>query len=140
MRLIRGIALIGASCALTGCGTSQHDQVQAKVMQFSTATAARDYQTICDQVLAPALLAHVAPPAGIGCVQALRIYLGSVQSPTLSIGRISISGDHASVIALTGARGQQASLDAIELLQTSHGWRISSLGSPLKAATRGKAG
>ncbi len=135
---IRGIALVasvGAACALGGCGTSEHDQVQAKVEQFATAAAGKDYQTICDQVLAPSLLAHLAPPAGPGCEQAMQIGLGSVRNPTLGTGPISISGDHASVVALTGARKQEDALTAIELVQTDHGWRISSLGSPVKGAT-----
>jgi hypothetical protein len=117
-------------CALAGCGTSVHDQVQAKVQQFVTATAAKDAKTICDQVLAPTLLERLAA-GGITCQQAMQIFFSSVQSPTLSIGRIDISGQKASAITLTSAHGQQGSLDAIELVNTSHGWRISSLGSPV---------
>ncbi len=137
MRAIAGTlwvgVLAGAVGALAGCGTSAHDQVQAKVQQFATASAAKDYKTICDQVLGPGLLAHLTTPGGIGCERGLRLALGSVQNPTLSIGKITVNGDHAAAITLTGAREQQGSLDAIELVQTSRGWRISSLSSPVPA-------
>jgi hypothetical protein len=120
-----------AACALAGCGTSERDQVQAKVQQFVTAASGRDYKTICEQVLAPSLLARLAA-GGISCEQAMQIAFGSVQSPTLSIGRVTVSGQTASVITLTAARGQVASLDAIELVKTAQGWRVSALGSPVK--------
>jgi hypothetical protein len=35
------------------------------------------------------------------------------------------------------ASGQQASLDAIDLLKTSRGWRVSSLASPLNQPASG---
>jgi hypothetical protein len=59
------------------------------------------------------------------------IALSGVRNPTLSIGRITVNGQRASAITLTGATGQQASLDAIELVKTGQGWRVASLGSPL---------
>jgi len=128
-----------AACSLAGCGASERDQVQAKVNQFATASAAKDYKTICGQVLAPVLLARF-PQVGITCEHALHISLGAVQNPTLSIGRITVNGDHAAAITLTSARKQQGSLDAIELIKTSRGWRISSLASPVPAgASRSKS-
>ena len=123
--------VVGAlALAVAGCGTSARDQVQAKVQQFVSATAAKDAKTICDDVLAPSLLERMAA-GGITCQQAMQIFFSSVQSPTLSIGRIDVSGQTASAITLTSARGQQGSLDAIKLVNTSRGWRISSLGSPI---------
>ena len=109
--------------------------MQAKVEQFAKATTGKDYKTICDQVLAPTLLERLAG-GGVPCERAMQVGLGAVRSPTLSIGRITISGNAATVITLTAARGQHASLDAIQLVKTSGGWRISSLGAP--AAARGK--
>jgi hypothetical protein len=125
---------LGAASALGGylggCGTSARGEVQAKVEQFVKAAAGRDYKTICDQVLAPALLQHLAA-GGIGCEQAMQLAFGAVQSPALSIGRITVAGSRASAVTLSTAKGQQASLDAVELIKTGSGWRISSLGSPV---------
>jgi hypothetical protein len=129
MRLARGIVIVGIAAAIAGCGASESDQVRAKVQQFVTATAARDYKTLCDQVFAPSLLQHLAA-GGVACEEAMQVALGGVSSPSLSIARITVHGQSASAITLTSARGQQAALSAIELVKTSQGWRVSSLGSP----------
>lgn len=118
------------ACLLGGCGTSDRDQVAAKVNQFLKATAGKDYATLCDHVLAPVLLAHLAA-GGIKCEQAMQIALGSLKSPALSIGRVDVHGSSASVITLSTAAGQEASLDAIELIKTGNGWRVQSLGTPV---------
>ena len=121
---------VAAGLVLAGCGASERSQVQSKVEQFARAAAGHDYKTICDQVLAPGLLARLAA-GGIPCEQAMQIGLRRVQSPTINIGRVTISGENASVITLSGARGQLSSLQSIQLVKTSNGWRINSLGSPV---------
>jgi hypothetical protein len=135
MRLALGIGVLGAACALGGCGASERQQVQAKVEQFVTATAHQDTKTLCDQVLAPSLLARLSS-TGIGCRQAMGIFVQSVRDPTLSIGRITVRGSTASAVALTGATGQRSGLEAIELVRGAHGWRVSSLGSPASPSPR----
>ena len=134
MRAARVTAAVAVAGALGGCGgASDQDLVRSKVAEFATAAASRNYGTICTQVLAPALLTRLAS-GGITCEQAMRIGFGSVSSPTLSIGKVTISGSRASVIALSTATGQQASLDTLQLTRTSRGWRIASLGgSPATA-------
>jgi hypothetical protein len=124
----RAIALLLGACVLAGCGTSDRDQVQSKIEQFFHAVTSKDYPTLCQQVLAPGLLARMAA-GGISCEQAMRISLGGLQNPILSVGRITVSGSTATVIALTGASGQRGSIDAIKLIKTSDGWRVSSLGT-----------
>jgi ketosteroid isomerase-like protein len=124
------MAAVAVAGALGGCGgASQQDQVRAKIAQFVSAAAARDYATICNQVLAPSLLTRLAA-GGISCPQAMQIGFGGVSRPTLSIGKITVSGSHAAVIALSTAQGQPASLDTVELTRTGQGWRIVSLGTP----------
>jgi len=129
MRLACGTVLLGSACALAGCGVSSRDEVQAKVEQFAHATASRDGAILCSQVLAPALVAHLAA-AGLDCRQAMRIFVDSVQNPTLSIARITVRGASASAVVLAGATGQRASLESIQLIETKHGWRLDSLASP----------
>jgi hypothetical protein len=135
MRLRVAAIAAGLVMALAGCAGSDRDQITAKVQQFAQSVGNHDYQTICDQVLAPSLLAHLVGN-GIPCVQAIRIGLQGVQQPVISIGRINLRGSRATAVTLTVARGQQASLAAIELVKTGQGWRISSLGSSLSAAAR----
>jgi hypothetical protein len=122
---------------LSGCGASEREQVQAKVEQFVHATAAKDYKTLCGQVLAPVLLERFAA-VNLPCEQAMQIALSGVHNPTLSIGRIIVNGKQASAITLTSARGQQGSRDAIGLVKTGQGWRVASLGSPVTALAGAK--
>lgn len=135
MRPASGIVIAVLSWALAGCGVSARDEVQAKVQQFAKATASGDYRALCEQVLAPSLLGRLSS-AGLGCEAAMRIFVASVQDPTLSVARIRVNGKRASAVALTAARGQHAALDTIELIDTKNGWRVSSLGSPATAAQR----
>lgn len=128
-KLIAAISA-GAALALSGCGSTDREDVQAKVQQFLNATAHKDYKTLCGEVLAQTLIEHIVA-GGLACEQAMQIALGQVHNPTLSIGRITVRGQKAAAITLTGASGQQSSLDAIELVKTSQGWRVSSLGSPV---------
>jgi hypothetical protein len=135
MRAARAMVILAAALVPGGCGTSERDVVKAKVQQFVKSAGSKDFKTICDQVLAPSLLERLAA-GGVPCEQAMQIALGSVHDPTLSVGQVTISGSKASAIALSTAQGQAASLDAIELVKTSSGWRISSLGA--SAGGRGK--
>jgi hypothetical protein len=129
MRPARGIVLLGAAYALTGCGVSQHDQVEAKLQQFAHATAGHNAAELCDQVLAPALVQRLQD-ADLSCRQAMKLFFQSVQDPTLSVTRIVIKGKSASAVVLAGAAGQQASLETVQLVETTHGWRLASLASP----------
>jgi hypothetical protein len=124
------VALAIVACALGGCGTSTSDQVKAKVAQFAHAVRAKDGRTLCDQVLAPTLLERFAS-IGLPCVKAMQVFLGSVHDPTLAVGRVVITGTKAEAITLSGASGQIGSLSAIQLVNTTNGWRVSGLGSPL---------
>ncbi|HWF56046.1 MAG TPA: hypothetical protein VG223_15525 [Solirubrobacteraceae bacterium] len=127
----RSGVLLAVVCAavVAGCGTSDRSLVQSKVEQLQSATAHHAFRTLCTQVLAPSLLAHLTD-YGIPCEKAMQLGLGHVTQPALAIGRIEVHGDTASVDTITTAKGQEASLDAIELVKTSAGWRVSSLGTP----------
>jgi hypothetical protein len=128
------VVVVVAACALAGCGTSTSDQVKAKVQQFAHSVASKDARTLCDQVLAPTLLEHFAA-VGLPCVKAMDIFLGSVHNPSLAVGRVVITGGKAEALTLSGAKGQLGALSAVELVQTSSGWRVSGLGSPLLPGT-----
>jgi hypothetical protein len=133
MRVGAGILIGCAACALAGCGMSQSDQVKAKITQFVRAADAKDYRTLCTAVLAPSLVERLAS-AGVRCSQAMQIAFQGVEDPALSVGKVTISGGKASAITLSTARNQQASVDTIELVRTNHGWRVSSLASPLTSS------
>ena len=95
--------LLGAAYALSGCGASASDQVQAKLQQFAHAVASRDAPTLCRQVLAPELVAHLAA-AGLTCDRAMDTFFDSVTDPTMSVSKVQVKGASATAVVLTGAR------------------------------------
>ena len=125
----RPASAICAAAALfaAGCGASVRDQVHGKVQEFAVAVAHRDAKTICDDVFAPSLLEHFKA-AGLTCVHGMQIFFSAVHNPTLAIGPIAIHGSRASVVTLSGASGQAAAVRSVNLVDTSNGWRIVSLG------------
>lgn len=122
------VVLVGGALALAGCGVSESQQVQAKVQQFAHATATRDYTTLCHDVLAPDLVAHLTA-AGLSCQQAMKIFTQSVRNPTISVSEVTVKGSSASAAVLAKATGQRSSRESIRLIKTSDGWRLESLAS-----------
>ena len=129
MRPGRWIPLLGVAYALSGCGASASDQVQAKLQQFAHAVAGRDTGTLCSQVLAPDLVGHLTA-AGLSCQQAMRTFVDSVTDPSLSVSKVHVKGSSASAVVLARAKGQQSSLESVQLTNTKQGWRLTSLASP----------
>jgi hypothetical protein len=114
---------------MTGCGVNQREQVQAKLQQFAHATASRNAGELCDQVLAPALVQRLQN-ADLTCAQAMKVFVQSVQNPTLSVSKITVKGHSATAVVLSGATGQAPSLETVTLTETKRGWRLTSLATP----------
>jgi hypothetical protein len=130
--MLRGVRLLPVaflSVVLGACGggPSDTEQVHAVVQSFGRATAAKDYQKLCDSILAPKLVDEVES-AGLPCEVALKQGLGEVEAPTLTIGAISVDGDKASAEVNSSARGQAPSHDTLQLVRVGGDWRIASLG------------
>ncbi len=100
------------------------------MLEFAQAAATRNYGEICTQVLAPSLVDHLVSN-GIPCQDGLQVALGSVHKPTISVGKITVRGSRAWAVILAFAQGQRALVSALELQNTSRGWRIVSLDSPV---------
>src|SRR4051812_47908477 len=88
------VALLAASGLLCACGDgpSDIDRVHDVVEAFGQASAAKDYQRLCDDLLAPKLVSEVEA-TGLPCELALKQGLGDVSAPKLTIGTIRIDGD-----------------------------------------------
>lgn len=123
------LAVLGVAYALTGCGATASEQVQAKLEQFAHAVAARDTTTLCSQVLAPDLVGHLHA-AGLSCEQAMKTFVQSVSNPSLSVSKVHVTGGSASAVVLARADGQPSSLESVQLTNTKNGWRLASLASP----------
>ena len=121
--------------ALGGCGDAEptdEEQVRATLTSFSRATAAKDYQALCDRLLAPSLIADLKK-IGLPCEIALQQGLGEVKQPRLIVGDVTVDGKKATAEVRTSAEGQAPSSDTVELERTDKGWRISSLATPSEA-------
>ena len=122
------VAVLAISGALAGCGAgpSDTDKVHDVVEAFGEATAAKDYQRLCDELLAPKLVSDVES-AGLPCEAALKQGLGSVSAPKLTIGAITVNGDAATADVQSSARGEKPSRDTLQLVRVDDSWRIASL-------------
>jgi hypothetical protein len=125
---VRLVLLLCLALAMAGCGSgpSDEEQVRDVLVQFGQATAEKDFDTICDSILAPSLIEQLRG-IGLPCEIALGNALADVRNPRLTIGRIRIDGDRASAEVRTSAEGQEPSSDVVELVRVDDSWRISKL-------------
>ena len=80
-------ACLALACApVAGCGDSgpsDEEQVRQVVGEFGKATAAKDYQALCDRILAPGLVDQLKQ-IGLPCEVALAQGLGDVRDPRVT--------------------------------------------------------
>ena len=125
-------ALAALAVAIAGCGESEpteEDQVRTTLTAFSRATAAKDYQALCDRLLAPSLISDLKK-IGLPCEIALQQGLGDVRQPRLIVGQVTVRGKTAVAEVQTTAEGEAPSKDSVDLVRTAAGWRIASLSTP----------
>jgi hypothetical protein len=125
----RPLLLVVAACALAGCGDSgpsDEQQIRATLAEFQRATAAHDYQALCDQVLAPKLVETVKQ-IGLPCEIALRKGFKGVRDPHLSVGAVAVDDDKATAEVRSSAADEEPSRDTVELVRVGERWRIASL-------------
>jgi len=125
----RPLLVLLAACALAGCGDSgptDEQQIRSTLAEFQRATAARDYQALCDRVFSPRLIATVKQ-IGLPCELALQKGFEDVKEPRLTVGAITIRDDKATAEVRSSATGQAPSEDTLELERVEAGWRVSSL-------------
>jgi hypothetical protein len=148
-RVLRAAALLSAAAVLAaGCGADQEgdggggggsalpddQQVRAVVARFAIATRAKDYQTICDRLLADTLVRTVES-IGLPCESALQKGLTDVRDPRLEIRQVAIGSGRALVSVHSTAAGEAASDDAVQLVKEDGEWRIASLAEPQSGRT-----
>jgi len=121
-----------AAALLAGCGDegpSTQEQVRTTLDEFARAMTAKDYQSLCDEVLSPKLIEKLQQ-VGLPCEIAMQRAFQDVQNPRLTIGKITVAKDEKSASAevRTSASGQAPSQDTVELVPVKDGWRVSTLG------------
>jgi hypothetical protein len=131
LRHVRYLAPALALLLIAGCGEqgpTDEEQVRSTVADFGRATAAKDYQALCDRILAPSLVEDVTS-IGLPCEVAMRQGLKKVRDPRLTIGQVRVDGNRASAEVRTAAAGEEPSRDTLKLINVDGSWKISSLGS-----------
>ena len=99
--------------------------VASVIKRLETATAKRDFTTICDAVLAAATKKQAG---GDQCPSVLEQRARGVARPRIRIKAIEIEGERARARVRTTATGQAATTDVIRLVRENGGFRVLSLG------------
>lgn len=118
-------ALLGAGCG----GSSDADQVRQTLATFARATARKDYQTLCDRVLAASLTEKLSL-VGLPCEVALGKYLGAAVNPTLTVRSVTVDGNRATAFVHATEAGQPPSDETVRLVKERGSWRVSALAAP----------
>jgi len=104
-------------------------EVRSTLDRYAAATREKDYQTLCDDLYASALVERIRS-AGLPCEVALKTGLEDRQNPQLTVQAVEVSGDQAAARVRSTAAGEVASVDTVRLGKEGDGWRVSSLSEP----------
>jgi hypothetical protein len=110
------------------------EQVGETLDRYAAATRDKDYQTLCDDLLASDLVERIRS-AGLPCEVALRTGLDDRQNPQLKVLEVEVLDDkRARARVRTTAGGEPTSVDDVLLTKEDGQWRIASLTDPGSAA------
>lgn len=126
------IAIVLAALVLgvAGCGDpSDEKRVRDAVAAFGEASAKKDYQRICDDLVAKDL-AESVEAVGLPCEAAFKRGLDPVKEPKVEIKKVKINKTRALVTVRSTAKNQPPSDDTLELVLEGGDWRISALAKP----------
>lgn len=124
------LGVLAAGCGGGGSGPPKPISGPAKevaqvVERLESATAKRDYVTICDDLLAGSTRQQAG---GSECSAVLAARARGIRRPRIAIEGITIGGSQALVRVRTTAVGQAPVEDTIRLVREHGRYRIASLG------------
>jgi hypothetical protein len=121
------------ACVQAGCGgePSRPDRelVREAVNRFALASARKDYQQICDELVSRRLVQTVEQ-VGLPCEAAFRRGLRDVRRPRLTIRKVQVVKDKALVSVRSTAANQEPSDDTLQLVKEGGKWKIGALARP----------
>ncbi len=104
-------------------GPDDETEVRAALASYETASAKKDYQTLCDDLLSKSYVRRTAS-SGLPCEVALRTALEDVRNPTLQVLSVKVDGDKATARVRGSAAGQVPGEDSYTLVHEDDAWRI----------------
>jgi ketosteroid isomerase-like protein len=121
-------ALLAAALLLGACGRSDEREVRDTLESYTKAIASKDYQALCDDLLAEELIDNLRR-VGAPCEIALQQGLKDVEKPTIVVESVKVDGDTATAVARTDAANEEPSKDTIRLAKQDGEWKIADLTS-----------
>lgn len=97
--------------------------VRQSLERYEQASAEKDYQTLCDELLASSYVKQTAS-SGLPCEVALRTALEDVRNPTLEVISVEVNGDRAAARVRGSAAGQVPGEAVYTLVREDDAWRI----------------
>jgi hypothetical protein len=97
--------------------------VRTALQRYEKASADKDYQALCDELLASSYVKRAAA-TGLPCEVALRTALEDVKNPTLEVLSVEVNGDRAAARVRGSAAGQVPGEDVYTLVREDDSWRI----------------
>ena len=121
-------ATLACAALLAACGQDDETAVRETLERYAKAVESKDYQTICDELLAQDLLENLrrvqAP-----CETAIQGGLRDVERPTITIRSVKVDGDTATAVARSDAANQEPSDDTVRLVKEDGDWKVVALSS-----------
>ena len=104
-------------------GRDDEQEVRQALARYETASAKKDVQTLCDELLSKSYVRQTAS-SGLPCEVALRTALEDVRNPTLEVLSVKVDGDKADARVRGSAAGQVPGEDTYRLVLEDDAWRI----------------
>ena len=119
---VLAIVVVIVALQLRG-GRDDEQLVRDALTRYEKASADKDYQTLCDDLLASSYVKQTAS-SGLPCEVALRTGLEDVKNPTLEVLTVEVNGDRAAARVRGTAAGQVPGEDIYTLVREDDQWKI----------------
>jgi Putative lumazine-binding len=130
--------LLTLPLALGACGQSTKDSagdfkgdqkaVAQTVEDLQSAGRKREASKICDDLLAPALVAQIKKASSTSCKDVLDDALSDADSFELQVKKVTVNGATATAV-VESEGGDQDRTDSLELTKVGNAWKIATLGA-----------
>lgn len=102
---------------------NEEEQVRETLEEYAKASRDKDYQKLCDDLLATELVERIRA-AGLPCEVALRTGLEDRSNPTLTVRGVEVNGDQALAAVHGEATGEVPADTTYRLVREDGNWRI----------------